>query len=74
MVKALYLMLFEQERCWERRLSLLKPFRIFKIFLTAARSFTGLLRKISKDKDSKIYYKNLHDEYKFMVKFLSSEG
>ena len=74
MVKALYLMLFEQERCWERRLSLLKPFRIFKIFLTVARSFTGLLRKISKDKDSKIYYKNLHDEYKFMVKFLSSEG
>ena len=71
MVKALYLMLLEQERIWERRLRLMKPFRFL---LMAARSFTGLQRKISTDEDLKIHYKNLHDEYKLMAKLVSSKG
>lgn len=74
MIGALYLMLFEQERTWKRRMNLLKPLWLFKLLFIIARSFTGLLRKLSNSEDAKIHYQILHDEYKFMAKLISSKG
>lgn len=74
MAGMLYLIMFEQERTWERRMNLLKPFWIFKFLLIIARSCMGLRKKLSNSEDAKIHYQILHDEYKFMAKLISSKG
>lgn len=74
MAGALYLIMFEQERAWEKRMNLLKPFWIFKFLLIIARSCMGLRKKLSSGIDAKIRYQILHDEYKLMAKYMSSKG